>query len=82
MQRRIVLKNLIHRYFSAKEKTTQKEGMEEIFVTKDTREEEPVEKLSSPDELQTTLEEVTRTLQTLQLAMKQFRKPVAKVLLR
>lgn len=56
--------------------------MEEIFVTKDTREEEPVEKVSSPDELQTTLEEVTRTLQTLQLAMKQFRKPVAKVLLR
>lgn len=77
-RRRIVLKNLIHRYFSAKEKTTQKEGMEEIFFTKDTREEEPVEKVSSPDELQTTLEEVTRTLQTLQLAMKQFRKPVAK----
>ena len=82
MQRRIVLKNLIHRYFSAKEQTTQKDETEEIFFTKDTRGEEPVEEVSSPDELQTTLMEVTRTLQTLQLAVKQFRKPVAKVLIR
>ncbi|KAK2565875.1 Short transient receptor potential channel 5 [Acropora cervicornis] len=73
-----VIRWLTRRCGLKREKTTQKEGMEEIFATKDTREEEPVEKVSSPDELQTTLEEVTRTLQTLQLAMKQFRKPVAK----
>ncbi|XP_068733240.1 short transient receptor potential channel 4-like [Montipora capricornis] len=76
-RRRVVLKNLIHRYFSGKDKTAKTEAAQVPF-SKDTAAEEPIDEMSSSDEFQTKLMEVTRTLQTLQLAVKQFRTPAAK----
>ncbi|XP_068688467.1 short transient receptor potential channel 4-like [Montipora foliosa] len=76
-RRRVVLKNLIHRYFSGKDKTAKTEATQVPF-SKDIAAEEPNEEISASDELQTKLMEVTRTLQTLQLAVKQFRTPAAK----
>ena len=74
-----MLKNLIHRYFSGKDKTAKTEATQVPF-SKDTAAEEPIDEMSTSDELQTKLMEVTRTLQTLQLAVKQFRTPATKVI--
>ena len=75
-----MLQNLIHRYFSGKDKTAKKETTQEVPFSKDTAAAEPNEEMSTSDELQTKLMEITRTLQTLQLAVKQFRTPAAKVI--
>ncbi|CAH3190125.1 unnamed protein product, partial [Porites lobata] len=65
-RRRVVMKNLIHRYFSAKRNTLRKEPDKNTTPSdEDTPEEE--------DEVQTKLMEVTKTLQSLQKAVHQFR---------
>jgi len=54
----MVIKNLIHRYFSAKEKP---------------QIDEPEEESPPPEEIQYKLKEVTKTLQSLQNVVKRFR---------
>ncbi|CAH3178415.1 unnamed protein product [Porites lobata] len=66
-RRRVVIKNLIHRYFSGKQNTLRKEPDKNTTPSdEDTPEEE--------DEVQTKLMEVTKTLQSLQKAVHQFRR--------
>ncbi|CAH3178423.1 unnamed protein product, partial [Porites lobata] len=66
-RRRVVIKNLIYRYFSGKQNTLRKEPDKNTTPSdEDTPEEE--------DEVQTKLMEVTKTLQSLQKAVHQFRR--------
>lgn len=72
-RRRLVLKNLIHRYFSGNRKPSKEELVENTPFPYD----EPNENFStSPDDIQDKLAEVTKTLQTLRFAVKQFRHQV------
>ena len=57
-KRRIIIKNLIHRYFSANEKL---------------HKQDPGEESRTPEEMQFKLMEVIKTLQSLQNEVKQFR---------
>ena len=75
VQRRVVIKNLIHRYFSGKQNTLRKEPEKNTTPSdEDTPEEE--------DEVQTKLMEVTKTLQSLQKAVHQFRRKTPTVRIR
>lgn len=69
-RRRVVIKNLIHRYYSGKEKQQKEEPSDDTPA--------PDEDTPQPDEVQTKLMEVTKTLQGLQNAVKQFRHKVPK----
>ena len=73
------MKNLIHRYLTGNKKAQKEEAIEEIPVPDELQTEEPSEDVCSLDDLQNKLMEVTRTLQTLQFAVKQFRNQGPKV---
>ena len=75
------MKNLIHRYLSGNKKASKGEAIEEIPLPDELQTEEPTENVSSPDEIQNKLREVTRTLQTLQFAVKQFQTPKVRYIL-
>ncbi|XP_068733231.1 short transient receptor potential channel 4-like [Montipora capricornis] len=65
-RRRVVLKTLIHRYFSGNDKTA---ARQEVSFWKETAAEEPNEETSSPAEIQTKIKEITQTLHSLQFAL-------------
>ena len=75
------MKNLIHRYLSGNKKASKEEAIEEIPLPDELQTEEPSEDVCSPDEIQNKLMEVTRTLQTLQFAVKQFQAPTVRYIL-
>ena len=76
------MKNLIHRYLSGNKKASKGEAIdEEIPLPDELQTEEPTENVSSPGEIQNKLREVTRTLQTLQFAVKQFQAPKVRYIL-
>ena len=71
----MVIKNLIHRHFSGEQNTPRKEPDKETTPSdEDTPEEE--------DEVQTKLMEVTKTLQSLEKAVHQFRRKTPTVRIR
>ena len=75
------MKNLIHRYLSGNKKASKEEAIEDIPLPDELQTEEHSEDISSPDEIQNKLREVTRTLQTLQFAVKQFQAPTVRYIL-
>ena len=75
VKRRVVIKNLIHRYFSGKQNTLRKEPDKNTTPSDEVTPEEE-------DEVQIKLMEVTETLQSLQKAVHQFRRKTPAVRIR